>query len=690
MRNFCKHTSIDFAFVAILVLCAFTKGFSQGKTSIQIKTFDQQLKPYPNIDLSINDKEFVRIGTKGVLFFDVDNTDLPPKSITVKDELIEAESWNYSKGILEIILRKKSYRISRFRLRDGENKNITNAAISYEGKKKLETVSNNNGEFLLPLALDERIDGREKFKVADYTVTKLILGEKENILVVKPVVVEVVKKKDADPVQSEAIFKNFDFNNLDSIQSLTVFYAVMKNYQVSELSESLKKRIDSKFKQLVNNLADSLRNPGTEFITRISGESYVSDDVSNLLAQADAESATLDELRSNFEDKIEMINEKLSGGVANLDPVMREKLLADVGRLQSILNENERKFYKNKSYYEEVLSSIKQKFFDISELENKLSESEAQREQERINFQDKLGKIFIVALCFGLVTVLLIYFSNNLKKHQKALVKANTEIKRINENLEGLVSERTALLENAHREMDIFLYKASHDLRGPICSIIGLCNIASRTVNSESLELVQMTYNTAYSMDRMLKKLKIISEINQPSNYSLIMMDEYLRDIRQEFRGVIRDNNINFTVESNTAISFHSYPNLIEVILHNLVENALFYSLLKKGSSPQVQVKAILKHNYVELTVYDNGVGVDLEIRDRVWDMFFIGNEESNGNGLGLYIVRKSVQVLGGNMFLESEKGKFTRVVVIIPVAETSLSEKNTKPALLEADPVHS
>jgi signal transduction histidine kinase len=130
---------------------------------------------------------------------------------------------------------------------------------------------------------------------------------------------------------------------------------------------------------------------------------------------------------------------------------------------------------------------------------------------------------------------------------------------------------------------------------------------------------------------------------------------------------------VKFEVECSEALAFHSYPNLVEVILLNLIENALFFSSLKLAAQPEVLVKAEQKHNYVELTVYDNGIGIEKEIRDRVWDMFFIGNIASRGNGLGLYIVRKSVQALGGNIFIQSEKDAYTRVVVMIPVVNTLL-----------------
>jgi signal transduction histidine kinase len=658
--------------VSTLILCTTIFCYAQDKSTIQIKAFDKQLKPYPNLEISLNSKEFIAIGTKGVVFADVSESDLPPKNIKISSPDLEAESWNYSKGVLEIIVRKKSYKVLKLLVRTSDQKSLANVGITFNGKKNAQGVTNSDGILELTIPADEAVSSKDQFTASGFTVSAIKLSEKESILVLERQKAKEKGTSQKDPaVQQNELFENFDLTKLDSIKSLTVFYAVFKNYQIGDLSNPMKRKVDAKFRQLILQLEDSIRSSRT-FVGRISDSSFVGEDVRNLLAQAKAEKNTLETLRENFDEKIQIISDKLSTGVSNLDAPTRDQLIKDINMLESVLKENEEKFYKNQSDYRSILLSLKEQFNEIGDLENRLSLSESQRAEERREFQRKMLTIIFVTICFAAITIMLIYFSNRLKKQQGELLKANGEIKRMNENLEVLVSERTALLENAHREMDIFLYKASHDLRGPICSIIGLCNIAARTTtDANSLELIQKTYHTAFAMDRMLKKLKVISEINHPSNYSLVLIDDQLRMIRQNYRNFVKDNNINFKIDCNRSITFHSYPNLVEVILTNLIENAMFYSTLKRGTNPEVEIKVEKKYQAVEITVSDNGIGIEEEIRDRVWDMFFIGNEESRGNGLGLYIVRKSVEVLNGNIFIQSRKGEFTRVVVIIPVVET-------------------
>jgi signal transduction histidine kinase len=247
-------------------------------------------------------------------------------------------------------------------------------------------------------------------------------------------------------------------------------------------------------------------------------------------------------------------------------------------------------------------------------------------------------------------------------------VLANAEVKRMNENLEGIVFERTKELEEAHQELDTFLYRASHDLRSPVCSIIGLCNIALHLSNGESKELVQKVANTTTGMDKLLKKLSIISEINQPSNFSSITLKNVVESMRYKYITTIKEHHINLVIDCPAHLTINSYPDLIEVILTNLLENALFYSVMKHPDHAQVEIRASIKNDQLEISVYDNGIGIEDNIRHRLYDMFFKGNVNSKGNGLGLYIVHKSVQALDGTISLESKAGQFTKFLVRLPL----------------------
>jgi signal transduction histidine kinase len=635
---------------------------AQKKQLAQVKTFDQQLVPIKNVEISINGKDFIKVGNKGEAFVELDETDLPIESIKIKDEKLETASWNYSKGIIEVIIRTKSYQIVQVFLRSQNNAAVSNLSVTFKGKKETVASTNSDGMFEIPLALDEKISSIDQFSIKDYKPIKYQVIEGKNVLTVNKV--EIVKPAET----AKPYFSDFDFSKLDSIQSLTVFYAIFKNYQIKDMTEQQKQRVDAKFNQLVQKLQDSVQPKETPFIGKISDSSFVSDDIKNLLSQAEMENQTLEGQRTDFDQKIGIIQEKLESGMENLDASTRAALLSDLTKLEGILIQNEGKFYKNQNDYRDIINSLKENFLDVEDLENRLSASEAQRLEEQRIFRQKLFATLAVAFTFAVLLLLLVHFSTRLKKQKHELVRVNGEIKRINENLESLVTERTKLLAGAVKELDTFLYRASHDLRSPVCSIIGLCNIALMLAKGESKELVERMVNTTSTMDRLLKKLSLISEINQPSNFSSITMIDTVGKIKSTFDAEIAEQRVKFTIDCPGDLVIYSYPNLIEIILSNLVENALFYSVLKDQENPEVRLTMNIKNEQLEITLYDNGIGMDDVVLQRLFDMFFKGNENSKGSGLGLYIVQKSVQALEGTITAQSEVGRFSTFSVYLPL----------------------
>ena len=662
-------------FVAILALTvvATIPGSAQEKQSIQVKTFDQKLQPLKNIEMSINGKSFFSLGNKGIVFIELSNNELPIQTIQIKDEQLEPASWNFTKGVLEIVVRKKNYQLVHLILRSPTGKPIAQAQILFKGKKSVDVKTDADGKFDVPLAIDEKIISVNQFEVKDYRLVRF--SAQENLLVAEPPKPKEEKKVEpivaATPTQNET-FLDFDLATLDSIQSITVFYSVFKNIAIQELNPNARIRVDAKFNQLVANLKDTIRLQGNGFIKSISDSSFVRDDIRNLLNQATIENKELQSNRTDFDTKIKIVTGKLEKGIVNLDANERKKLLSDLTLLENLLIENESRFYKNQADYKSIINGLKEKYFDIRNLESKLSETEAKRLEDQKTFRQRLIAISGLVILFGILIVLLISVGGKLRKQKKALIQANDEVKRVNENLESIVQHRTKLLVDANHELDTFLYRASHDLRSPLSSIIGLCNIAAHMSQEELVEKVRLTTD---GMDHLLSKLKAISEINRPTEYSSFSLLNAVERVRYRFRSQIESNRIQFKISCPETIVFYTYPDLIEIILTNLIENALFYS--KMGDRPMavVEFNAKVEADLVQLSVYDNGVGVDNTIRPKLFDMFFKGNEKSAGNGLGLYVVLKSAQALRGTISMESEPGNYTKFIVQIPLNHKKATE---------------
>jgi signal transduction histidine kinase len=665
-----------FIFASIIALMN-SQLFAQEKNLVQVKVFDQQMSPVGNVSVSINGKEFLPVQGKSS-FHEIDADDLPPKSVQINKEELEAESWNYSKGILQIIVRKKNYKLFDVGVTNADGKPLADLPVVFNGRKKVTGVTNSAGFIEMPLALDDAPDAG-KFSIEGYRMLRMSSANGKNILEV-----ERLKQNQDGAVEKPSFVKNFSLDQIDSISSLTVFYAVFKNYEISKLDPEVRRRIDIKFNQLLNQ-RETTNNRA--FISKISDSSFVNGDIKSLLEQAKFENKLLNDFRQDFDEKVRLINEKLSVGTENLEASDRESLLQDLNLLDDVLRQNEKKFYKNISDYRNVLSSLKASFFNIQDLENKLTASELRREEEKRAFRNQILTVVAIAAAFGILIIVLVLLRFKLKRQQKNLINANDEIKRVNDNLEKLVYERTRLLMDANKEMDILLYRSSHDLRAPLCSIIGLCNLAMHDIPSDGL-LIEMISGTAVKMDKLLNKLRFMSEINQPSNYSCIYFSRTIASLKKRFEKTIIENGIEFTTDCNHDMKFYSYPHLVEIIMYNLIDNALFFSSVKRNNRPHVAVNAKIENDHLMLTILDNGIGISDAIKTKLWDMFFVGNELSRGNGLGLYIVSKSVHALDGKIHFESKLNEYTAFTVVIPVnteLTASMISPTPKVALLES-----
>lgn len=661
-------------YALLLIQLIGVTAYAQEKHSIQMKTFDLQLAPYTNIEVSVNDKNYVSMGAKGIAFIELTSAELPVRTIKIKNERLEAASWNYSKGTLEIIVRTKSYQIANIIVKE-ENLPAPNLKVVFKGRKTTTVTTNKEGRIEIPIALDEKITSANQFSIDGYRMIRFAFSSPDYLLTIDKIVLATPADPPTEQVKPETpkdYFNDFDLSKLDSIQSLTVFYTIFKDLDRKDLSAEQRQRVDAKFNELVLKLESSAQTQGIKpFIGKINDSTVLAADVRTLIALAKQEGETLVDQRSEFDQKLKVISDKLSGGITNLDEATRKKLLNDLTLLEQILVQNESRFYKNQNDYRSLINSIKEKYFNMEDLEQKLTASETQRLEEQQLFRQRLIGISVIVLVFGLLIVMLIYFSAALRKQKKKLEAANEEIKRINENLESIVFARTRLLESANKELDTFLYRASHDMRTPVRSVLGLCNIASQIAEDEPKELIGRIVDTTMSMDRLLKKLSIISEINQPSNFSAIRLLEVFEQVHYSFRRTIEEHKINFTIVCPEDLAIYSYPNLVETIISNITENALYYSSLNGNQKAIVEIKAERTDDMVSVQIQDNGVGISDEIKEKVFDMFFKGTEFSKGNGLGLYIVQKALDALEGKARVESVPGRYTIFVLMFPIRPT-------------------
>ena len=258
---------------------------------------------------------------------------------------------------------------------------------------------------------------------------------------------------------------------------------------------------------------------------------------------------------------------------------------------------------------------------------------------------------------------------------QQKIAETNEELKASNSSLEEMVSERTARLrrtnENliqANQELDLFIYRASHDLRGPIASILGLTKIAKiEEQRHAQLSYLEMLEKTADNANEVLSKLLLVNIVNQAAEHLDINFDAIVKNLRRIFSKRLKELNIDFHVEVKEGLKLVSDPNLLLIICERLIENAIDFRCNRLNEKPYLKLLITGSGNRVVFEFLDNGIGIAGSFYHRIFSMFFRASERSQGNGLGLYIAKKASEKLGGEITFESEVDAGSSFRLILP-----------------------
>ncbi|WP_276368054.1 HAMP domain-containing sensor histidine kinase [Chryseolinea sp. H1M3-3] len=229
-----------------------------------------------------------------------------------------------------------------------------------------------------------------------------------------------------------------------------------------------------------------------------------------------------------------------------------------------------------------------------------------------------------------------------------------------------LEDERQKLNEE-NKELDSFLSSTSHDLRTPIASILGLTYLGR-------IELQEEKARTFMNIiEERIKKLDlIISDILNLSRSKKIdvkIEDLDLRELIEETTADIKFNkgasSIFLDYQPHPSHTFKSDYNQIKIILNNLLTNAVKYHNLDQ-ERPFISVTFKRNRQVVEICVEDNGRGISKENVPKIFDMFFRAAEDTEGTGLGLYIVKEALNKIKGIIFVDSELGKGSKFRIVL------------------------
>jgi PAS domain S-box-containing protein len=254
------------------------------------------------------------------------------------------------------------------------------------------------------------------------------------------------------------------------------------------------------------------------------------------------------------------------------------------------------------------------------------------------------------------------------KQIEHALQKARDE-------LEERVKERTAALRETTEQLETFCYTVAHDLRSPLRAqqsfAQALIDDFHHVLNEEGLEYAQRILRSAQRLDRLVADLLTYSRMTRSElKFENIQLAKVLRDIQSALSDEIQKAGA--VVTEGVLHPVFAYEPTLNLIITNLITNALKFK--NAGGHPHISVWSEPRANMVRLWVEDNGIGIPHEALGKIFGIFqrLHAVDQYPGTGIGLAIVQKGVERLGGTVGVESEPRKGSRFWIELPPARPS------------------
>lgn len=271
--------------------------------------------------------------------------------------------------------------------------------------------------------------------------------------------------------------------------------------------------------------------------------------------------------------------------------------------------------------------------------------------------------------------------SEELMQSQESLLTAHNEIERQKGELEkqnlqleksldvkskDLLDTNQQLVVQNH-ELQQFSYTVSHNLRGPVASMLGLMNIYHLSVEPEERASVfTLMEKSAQSLETVIHDLNKIIDIRKDKFHATekVSLETEVNLITQSLNVFIteKDVTIRQNFEADEIICIKAYMNSI---LYNLISNAIQYRSPER--SLVIDLSSYRKDDFIAIEVADNGLGIDLvKFRGDLFKLYKRFHTHIEGKGLGLYLVKQQVEKMNGRIEVDSLPGEWTRFTVFI------------------------
>jgi PAS domain S-box-containing protein len=251
--------------------------------------------------------------------------------------------------------------------------------------------------------------------------------------------------------------------------------------------------------------------------------------------------------------------------------------------------------------------------------------------------------------------------------------RTEESIKELNQELESRVQKRTAALQESKEQMEAFSYTVAHDLRAPLRAMQGFAHALmddyQPRLDQAAIDYLRRIMSSAERMDALIQDLLAYSRLSGSElTFRAVPVEEAVQAALDRYREDLQRTGAEVRVQLEHAF-VKAHPATLENALSNLVANALKFT--KPNENPRINIRSIANGEKVQISVQDHGIGIAPEHHSRIFRVFERLHAEHAfpGTGIGLAIVKKGIERMGGRVGLTSEPGEGSLFWIELPKA---------------------